>query len=52
MIKDNSVNPLCLKHAPVEIVVLCESVVGFVPVGTNLSCLFMICTGEVYVSAS
>lgn len=39
MIKDNSVNPLCLEHSYVEIAVLGESVVDFVPVRTNLSCV-------------
>lgn len=32
MNKENSVNPLCLKHAYVEEIVLCKPVVGFVPV--------------------
>lgn len=32
MNKENSVNPLCFKHAYVEEIVLCKPVVDFVPV--------------------
>lgn len=32
MSKENSVNPLCLKHAYVEEIILCKPVVDFVPV--------------------